>query len=345
MRPEPSFSVFKNSLTGGQKGANLIAAFLSAQCPSTAQAYRKDLMDLQAFLRVSTLNGMGALLLSLDQRGANALARAYKSDMMERELLPATVNRRLAALRSLVKVARAFGFISWALEIKNLRTRPYRDTRGPGLQGVRLLLQMAEARNDKKGIRDRAILRLLFDLGLRREEVIRLDFEDLNLEAGMLAVLGKGQAEKVEMTLPQETKAGLIAWIEERGTESGPLFTNLSHVAKGRRLTGTGIYYIIRRMGKEVGLNVRPHGLRHAAITEALDLTGGDVRAVQKFSRHKDLRVLNLYDDSRRDLGGQVAQMVAASVSSRAERTVQDGPGASALFRKGERAGCGRLNF
>jgi len=54
--------------------------------------------------------------------------------------------------------------------------------------------------------------------------------------------------------------------------------------------------------------------LRHAAITEALDITRGDVRAVQKFSRHRDLRTLTVYDDNRRDLAGEVAKLVAGVV-------------------------------
>jgi integrase/recombinase XerC len=61
-------------------------------------------------------------------------------------------------------------------------------------------------------------------------------------------------------------------------------------------------------------MTARPHGLRHAGITEALDLTKGNIRAVQRFSRHRDLRILNLYDDNRIDLGGDVARLVAANV-------------------------------
>jgi len=67
----------------------------------------------------------------------------------------------------------------------------------------------------------------------------------------------------------------------------------------------------VRRLGAAAGVRARPHGLRHAAITAALDATGGDVRAVQKFSRHRDVRVLQRYDDNRRDLAGGVARRVA----------------------------------
>jgi integrase/recombinase XerC len=58
---------------------------------------------------------------------------------------------------------------------------------------------------------------------------------------------------------------------------------------------------------------VRPHGLRHAAITHALDVAGGDVRRVAKFSRHRDLRTLTIYDDNRTDLAGEVAALVAGA--------------------------------
>lgn len=66
---------------------------------------------------------------------------------------------------------------------------------------------------------------------------------------------------------------------------------------------------MVRALGRKAGVAVRPHGLRHSAITEALDLTG-DVRKVQRFSRHKNLAVLMVYDDNRRDLGGEVARLL-----------------------------------
>lgn len=80
------------------------------------------------------------------------------------------------------------------------------------------------------------------------------------------------------------------------------------------RLSPIGLYGVVRDLGRKVGLKVWPHGLRHTAITEALDLTGGNVRAVQRFSRHRDVRILERNDDNRRDLGGEVAKQVAAGV-------------------------------
>jgi integrase/recombinase XerC len=111
--------------------------------------------------------------------------------------------------------------------------------------------------------------------------------------------------------LPTPTKAALEVWLQARGTDEGPLFVTFDRAGKGGRLTGSAVYFIVRRLGTKAGLTVRPHGLRHLAITSAVDLTKGDVRAVQKFSRHKDVRVLNTYDDNRQDIAGDVARLVA----------------------------------
>jgi integrase/recombinase XerC len=177
------------------------------------------------------------------------------------------------------------------------------------------MLEALAKRKDPKGMRDRALLRCLFDLGLRRAEVLRLDLEDLDLEAGTVAVLGKGRTSKMKLTLPPETKKALEAWLGVRGVAPGPLFCSMNRAKPGEgRLTAIGLYGMVREIGRKVGRKVWPHGLRHAAITEALDLTGGNVRAVQRFSRHRDVRILERYDDNRRDIAGEVAKQVAASV-------------------------------
>jgi integrase/recombinase XerC len=75
-------------------------------------------------------------------------------------------------------------------------------------------------------------------------------------------------------------------------------------------MSGNGLYVVIEKLGKKAGVKVKPHGLRHAAITKALEETHGNLRAVQKFSRHKDPKMLMVYDDARQDLQGQVAELV-----------------------------------
>jgi len=119
---------------------------------------------------------------------------AYRTNLTDRQLSPATVNRRLAALRSLVTLGRTLGLVPWTLEVPGLKTQAYRDTRGPGIKGVRRLLRATTARTDAKGVRDHAIVRLLFDLGLRRAEVVGLDVADVDLELATLAVRGERQS-------------------------------------------------------------------------------------------------------------------------------------------------------
>lgn len=292
-----------------QKVAALIQAFLSGRNALTIRAYRQDLNDFSTFSESSGVDDAARGLLSLTPGDANALALGYRANMVERGLQASTINRRLAALRAMVKLARTLGIVLWSLEVQNLKVEHDRDLRGPARGTLKKVLHDLKQRGDAKARRDLAILRLLHDLGLRRGEVVSLDLAHVALEAGTLSVRGKGRTTRMSLTLPIETAGVLTAWIAARGTAAGPLFTNFDRAGKGARLTGTSVY----RLTKGLGLG-RPHGVRHLAITEALDLLGGDVRKVQRFSRHRDLRVLNVYDDNRQDLAGEVARIVAANL-------------------------------
>jgi len=200
-----------------------------------------------------------------------------------------------------------------------VKAHAYRDTRGPGRDGVKAIMQKAGARIDTKGTRDVALVRLLHDLGLRRAEAVGLDLANVDLDGGAVYIVGKGRGEKERFSLPEPTAAALAAWLEARGPEPGPLFVNLDRTGKGRRLTGRSVHRIVERLGKQAGIKARPHGLRHAAITEALDKTNGDVRAVQRFSRHADVRTLQVYDDARTDLAGKVARLVATGIQGESD--------------------------
>src|SRR5262249_12279756 len=167
------------------------------------------------------------------------------------------------------------------LDVEGVRAEGYRDTAGPGREGVRRLFEALAARADPKGKRDRALLSLLYHLGLRRAEAFGLDLADVDLQEGAVAVLGKGRREKVSLTLPGPTRQALAAWVAVRGPRPGPLFVALDPGARGERLGGSGLYRVVRRLGEAAGVRARPHGLRHSAITGALDL-GCDLRDVQR---------------------------------------------------------------
>lgn len=297
------------------KYEGLLQSFLANMTPRTQAAYRQDLTDFARFVMAADLVHAARLLLSCSGGSANGLALEYRTRLVEKGLAPATINRRLSALRSLVRLANTLGLVSWSLSIKGVRSQALRDTRGPQLEGFRQLLKAAGTQSRAKAVRDIAILRLLHDLALRRGEVVSLDLDNLDLAGNRLFVVGKGRTEPEPLTLPRQTKAALMDWLAMRGSQAGPLFTSLDRARKGSgRLSGSGIHAIVKCLGSKAGLKARPHALRHSAITTALDQTNGDVRAVQRFSRHKDIRVLTVYDDQRQDLGGKVASMLAEMV-------------------------------
>jgi integrase len=76
-------------------------------------------------------------------------------------------------------------------------------------------------------------------------------------------------------------------------------------------LTGLAVVDLVRGLGEKIGQRVRPHGLRHACITDVLDATHGDFRKAQRFGRLKSAYVQRVYDDNREDLGGEAARMIA----------------------------------
>jgi integrase/recombinase XerC len=215
--------------------SELVAAFLAGRKKTTLETYRQSLEDFASFLNPARRHDAAEMLLARSHGEANLLALRYRAQMIERGLAASTINTRLAALRSLVKLAGTLGIVPWKLEVPSVRTKPYRDTRGPGSNGFRLLRSEAESRCDAKGRRDQAIVRLLHDLALRRAEVVALDVDDVDLAAGLISVVGKGKAEAEKHTLPRPTAVALAAWMEARGTEPGPLFVNFDRAGKGRR--------------------------------------------------------------------------------------------------------------
>lgn len=298
-------------------GLDLVGAFLAGRKPTTLDAYRRDLDDFARFLGVPTASAAAELLIGGTAGQANALALGYRADLMRRGLKTATIARRLASLRSMVKLARTLGRVAWSLEIAAPRVETYRDTTGPGDAGWRAVLDRAKAEASEgtpRAVRDLAIVRLLHDLALRRGEVASLDLADVDLESGTIAIIGKGRSDKETLSLPDPVRRDLAAWLAVRGDTPGPLFVRLDPAAEAPgRLAGDGIHKMIGALGKRAGLTkpLRPHGLRHQGVTRVLDRNGGDLRAAARFSRHRDIRTLSRYDDNRKDLGGQMARLIS----------------------------------
>jgi integrase/recombinase XerC len=280
-----------------------------------------DLADFARFLDLATPGAALSHLIGAGAGRGNGLILSYRSQLTEADLTPATINRRLSAIRSALKLARTLGLTTWTPEIRGLPVQAYRDTSGPGVNGTRAMLRTAMTKGNAKSARDVAIIRLMFDLGLRRGEVAALSLEDLDREARKLWVKGKGRAQKEARTLPEATLGVIETWVAARESIAVPaepaLFVNITrNGARGRRITGAGLRHVIVTLGQAVGLKTRPHGLRHASITAALDANTGDVRAVQRHARHASPDTTIKYDDNRRDLAGNVAASLATIIGA-----------------------------
>lgn len=289
---------------------DVIEAWLAGKSPNTMAAYQRDLETFRAWLEADTLGQAVELLVTKGLGHANMVALAWKRSLVAARLAPKTINRRLAALRSAVKLCKVAGKVEWVLDVQNVPSRDYRDTTGPGVDGYKKLLAKLDEREDVKATRrDRCIVVLLFAMALRRKEVQGLNAEDIDFARSRLRILGKGRTETEWVTMPDSVAKVIRDYLDMRGHDNGPLLLSEDPAYKGDgRLSLRSISRMVKNLGEEAKVDgARPHGLRHAAITAALDATKGDVRRVQKFSRHSSVQTVLTYDDNRKDLSGQVA--------------------------------------
>src|SRR5450759_4553822 len=296
----------------------VVCLFFSSHSAATDLAYEKDLASLADFLHVNGHEGAGLWLLSAPSSEVNLVVATWQRNLLSSGSSPATTNRRIAALRSLLALGRALGVTTSEIRLGDLRTCPTRDTRGPGANAVAQMVGLLQQEQTPKTLRDLCILRLLYDLGLRRAEVVSIDVEDVDQERGELWVKGKGRSAKERFSLPEPTLEALSAWLDARGSTPGPLFTNFDRASKGGRLNASSVYRIVRVLGGRVGVRARPHGIRHTAVTEAIKLAareGLDLSIVQAFSRHADPRTLFRYRDAEGDPQASVSSAIANELS------------------------------
>jgi integrase/recombinase XerC len=264
----------------------LFARWLAGKSPRTVEAYRSDIQDFARYLGVANVDAAVETFFSHGNREANGTALDYVAEMKRRGLSSATVNRRLAALRSLAKLARmTVDGCTVALDVENEKREPRRDASGPGEELVREVLGDLRRSRRKKDIRDRSALFLMATVGLRRGEVLSLTVEDV--EADAVTVLRKGHREKVRLEVPPEAGKAIARWLKVRGDAPGPVFP----------LTASALWKMVKARGLK-----RPHGLRHVAVTAAVEIAdhAGLSRAtVADFSGHRSVETVEHYNDRR----------------------------------------------
>ena len=294
---------------------DVVATMLAQlRSPNTRRAYSKDIND---FFRVivdrQPTRDLVLEFLHLEQTQAVRVVMDYKSKLIEKKLKPATVNRRLAAIRSLTAIGRKIGVCNYTLEdVKAEKYQAYRDTTGIDKDAIVRVLNLAKKarvanthRSRLKGIRNYALLRLLWGNALRRGEIAATNISDFDKLAATLLIIGKGSnGEKQTINLPPKTAIAIAQWLKARGeeNEAAPLFVAVDNANYGKRLSGNAIYTMVDKLCAAAGISKKmsPHRIRHSAITAALDASDGNIRKVQKLSRHKDINTVMTIGDKLR---------------------------------------------
>lgn len=296
--------------------------FLTLQIsPATRNSYASSLRDFFRRRFGAEVSPQAIeQFLSLSERDALSHVLGYRGQLLEAGLSAGTVNARLAALRSFVTHAAKRKLCDFRLDdIKSLKGQSYKDTRGISIDQFQQLIDRID-RSTPTGIRNYAIVRLLWDNALRRGEICGLDRADFRRGESRLMLKGKGRIDKEPIDLALVTVMAIAKWLAvsdswqaDRGLAPGiPLFIS----ERNTRLSASHIYTIVRDLAAAAGIDkvISPHRIRHSSITALLDLTEGDVRSAQAHSRHQNLSTLIRYDDGRKQLQGKAARRLADAI-------------------------------
>lgn len=253
---------------------------------NTLDAYRRDLQHFEQFLGETTLDAVDLATLRkyLDQLRANGLSNR-------------SVARQVTVIR---------GLFSFLVEENALSGNPAELLVAPKLgaplpkflprNGVDSLLEAPEL-DKSTGVRDRAMISLLYATGIRVSELIGLRVSDLDEDAGMLRVIGKGNKQRL-IPVGREALAAVRTYRRDdrpallKGRTSPFLFVT----ARGKGLTRQGFWKLLRVHGKSAGIyrSLSPHVLRHTFATHLLE-GGADLRSVQLMLGHADLGTTQIY--------------------------------------------------
>lgn len=280
----------------------------------TVLAYQRDLTQLIEFTAVHLGKALDRLTPGDLDRG---VVRAYMAELYRKGQSRSSVARKLSSLRTFVRFLRREGWINDDPVV--LAPSPRRDRKVPAHLSMDEMTRLLDAPDGSTGLgrRDRAILELFYASGLRLSELVGLDVEDVNLQARIVRVSGKGGKERL---VPFNTSAqtAMRVWYADRarlraphapparragqgrvgvgrsksGGDGDPLFVN----ARGTRLTGRSVQRLVARYvsGCSTRFGISPHALRHSFASHLLQ-RGADLRAIQELLGHVQLSTTQRY--------------------------------------------------
>ena len=256
--------------------------------PNTLNAYARDLQDFLRFL---------ARRRSTPEKTTAEDLVTYIARLRSAGRAPASVARRLSALRGFYRhLVREHGLAQDPTEHVDT-PRPARPLPKTLSQPVATALVEAPDVSRPTGVRDRALLELLYATGLRASECLALRLEDVNRTAGYVICTGKGRKQRL---VP--VGASALAWIETylrdarprwtRRRDAGRLFVN----PRGGVLSRQTLWTVVRRAATTAGVErrVSPHTLRHSFASHLLE-GGADLRSVQAMLGHADIATTQIY--------------------------------------------------
>ena len=257
--------------------------------PNTVESYARDLVQLAAFAERAGKN-----VEALNRQDLEAFARR----LMTGGLSPRSVARAVAGVR---------GFYKFLVLDKRLAADPAEDLHAPrawpalpkflSIKEVDRLIAQPDV-SIPRGLRDRALVELLYATGMRVTELLSLRAADLNLAAGYLTCTGKGDKQRI-VPMGHDAVDWVGRYIKEArpalaGRRASPwLFVN---ARGGGRLTRVGVWKVLKGYGLKAGLSggLSPHVLRHSFATHLLE-RGADLRAIQIMLGHADLSTTQIY--------------------------------------------------
>jgi len=233
---------------------------------------------------------------SLEKVDKHAL-RDYISWLMQQGIVKASIARKLSAIRSFYRYLVREGIMSSNLLEK--ASSPKLDRRLPSFLTVEETVRLLQAPDLSQplGLRDRALMELIYASGLRVSELVNLNLEQVYLDSRELRVWGKGSKERV--VLMGEPAASALNTYLSQGRprllgKKGSRALLLNRY--GQRLTGRGVQKILEKYAHKAGIGkrVHPHLLRHTFATHLLD-GGADLRVVQELLGHANLSSTQIY--------------------------------------------------
>jgi integrase/recombinase XerC len=243
---------------------------------NTVEAYRRDLRDLVDHLGNQDVDQITMVQLRSFLKALTSLNGA------------STVGRKLSAVRSFLDFCLRGGLVE--INLANPLKAPKREQRLPRHSDPQGIERLLEAPDDSVlGLRDRAILEVMYSAGLRVSELVGLDDDDIDLEAGTVRVIGKGNRQRLSH-LGQSAKVALVAWFAVREAE-GAVYTNY----KGGRLSVRSVQKMVKRYTIKVGLGeFTPHSIRHSCGAHLLE-GGADIREIQEILGHQSITSTQIY--------------------------------------------------